>query len=550
MAISPSLQAALNISKLEYQDAKKIVVDIPECLSQLQKTNLDTHVLVDFDETLLLRNSTEEYLDTLQPKVLGVYFLTLLDYLKPWNWLPSRLRGEVLRDWVRVLSATILFPWTLLLWPGHAKKVAQSQQNRALVNALSDNPNLKVLVTTDGFSPIVAPILRHLELVDVELYACRLWWGSVDRLNGKYNRLKKTLGIDVISNSIVITDSPNDIKLLQAARQPYLIQWPQSKYAQAMASAYAPFLYLVKFKHNLKYLLNGILMDQWMILVLASSWVAPHPILHATGLLFLIASFWCIYELGYYENDYIAERYEKHPNLRETKLTRPEAPVIQPWIWASVLSAPGFLLLQWAMMSELSFTMNSRILEKILWMAPCWFAILLVTRFIYFAFNHVDKRTRVWLYLLLQYSRLPAFATLSVVSPVGTILLSAQTLISWIRYIVYRYQGNMREVPHAILRFVTLGFLMMMLAMSNGVTAILNWQMAAILGFCLVRTLSTLPQLVSQMRWISDDDWTPSDFSEESMMRGKTLADSQGPLEPSEDSSQKLAYPLQESRSS
>jgi hypothetical protein len=506
MTISQSLQVALNISKLELQDTQ---TSISECLDQLQKVTSASQVLVDFDETLLLRNSTEEYLGTLQPKIVGIYFLTLLDYLKPWNWFPGRLRGEVSRDWVRVASATMLFPWTLLLWPGYAKKLAQIHQNQILVNALQSNSYLKVSVTTDGFRPVVAPILRHLQLDGAELHACRLWLGGVDRLHGKYNRLKKTIGIDEISNSIVITDSPNDIALLQSARQAYLIQWPQSRYIQAMAAAYAPFLYVVKFKHSLKYLLNGILMDQWMILVLASSWVAPQPILHAVGLLFLIASFWCIYELGYYENDYVAEQYEKNPNLKETTLIRPEAPVIQPWVWAGLLSVPGLLLLQWAMMAELKLTINSAIIEKILWMAPCWLAMLLVMRLVYWAFNHVDKRTRVWLYILLQYSRLPAFAIFILVSPVGTILLSSQTLVSWVRYVVYRYQGNMNEVPHAIFRLATLCFLGTMLVISNGIDAVLTWQAGAILGFCLVRSLSTLPQLINQIRLVSDDSWTP-----------------------------------------
>lgn len=481
---------------------------IPECLNQLHNATPNTHVLVDFDETLLLRNSTEEYLDTLQPKAVGVYFLTLLDYLKPWNWLPGPLRGEISRDWLRVVSATILFPWTLLLWPLHAKKLAETQQNQALVETLSNNPNLKILVTTDGFRPVVAPILCHIHL-DVELHACRLWLGGVDRISGKYNRLRNTVGIDEIANSIVITDSLNDVKLLQVASQPYLIQWTQAKYTQAMTAAYAPFLYVVKFKHDLKYVLHGILMDQWLILVLASSWIAPQPILHAIGLLFLVASFWCIYELGYYENDCVAERYEKNPNLRDTASARPEAPIIQPWIWASLFAVPGFLLLQWAMMEEINLTMSAAVLQKTLWMALCWFSILLSTRLVYWMFNHIDKRTRVWPYLLLQYSRLPAFAILVLVSPAGTILLSTQTLISWICYIVYRYQGKIDEVPHAILRLVTLCFLMTMLAISNGMASILTWQTAAIFGFCMIRSLSTLPQLISQVKMVGNDSWSP-----------------------------------------
>ena len=531
MVTIQNLQAESDDIQPEWQDIQS---SIPACLTQLQAATSDTTVLVDFDETLLLRNSTEEYLDTLQPKTVGVYFLTLLDYLKPWNGLPGRLRGDVSRDWIRVVSTTILLPWTLLFWPLHAKKLAKTQQNRILANALSGNPNLRVLVTTDGFRPVVAPILRHMRLADAALHACRLWLGGVDRATGKYNRLKKTVGIDEIASSVVITDSLNDTELLQASSGPYLIQWPQAMYAQAMTAAYAPFLYVVKFKHDLKYLLRGILLDQWLILVLASSWVAPQPILHAIALLFLVASFWCIYELGYYENDYVAKHYERNPNLRETAVARPTAPVVQPWIWASFFAVPGLLLLQWATLTDFNLsamnsTMNSGIfssgllapdllapellapelLEKVGWMVVCWLVILLVTRLVYWAFNHVDKRTRVWLYLLLQYSRLPAFAILTLVSPVGAALLCAQTLTSWIRYIVYRYHGKLHELPHAILRLVTLCFLTAMLAIGNGVAAILTWQMAAIFGFCLVRSLSTLPQLMSQVKLVSNDSWTP-----------------------------------------
>ena len=154
--------------------------------------------------------------------------------------------------------------------------------------------------------------------------------------------------------------------------------------------------------------------------------------------------------------------------------------------------------------------MDSSLLEEVLWLALPWGILLLVTRLVYWVFNHIDKRSRVWPYLLLQYSRLPAFAVLTLVSPAGAVLLSAQTLISWIRYIVYRYQGKMHEVPHAILRLVTLGFLMAILAISNGMSTVLTWQMAVIFVFCFVRAWSTLPQLISQVKMVSDDTWSSS----------------------------------------
>ncbi len=500
-------QTTQTVVQFKLQDIQK---PIPDLLHQLHGAEPNTNVLVDFDETLLLRNSTEEYLDTLQPKAIGVAFLSGLDFLKPWNWLPGQLQGEISRDWVRVLLSTILFPWTLLIWPWRAKKLAQTQQNQILVQSLSNNPNLNVLVTTDGFRPIVAPILRHIQIEAAELHACRLWLGVVDRLRGKFNRLNDALGAEKVANSIVVTDSLNDIELLQAASHPFLIQWPQAQYIQAMTATYAPLLYTSKFKHSPIYLLRGILLDQWLMLVLALSWISAKPILHATGLLFLTVSFWCVYELGYYENDYVAKHYEKQPNLKESDGVRPEAPLIQPWLWAGLFAAPGLCLLHWATMPTIDLTLGSDLLGQTGWLGLRWAALLLITRLVYWVFNYVDKRSRVWPYLLLQYSRLPAFALLTAISPAGGVLLSAQTLTSWVRYLIYRYKGDMNEAPHAILRLVTLSFLIAMLAVCNGVSAVLTWQMAVIFGFCLVRSLSTLPELINQGSLVIDDNWSSS----------------------------------------
>ncbi len=37
--------------------------------------------------------------------------------------------------------------------------------------------------------------------------------------------------------------------------------------------------------------------------------------LHVVGLLFLLLSFWAVYERGYVDNDEIAARYEREPTL-------------------------------------------------------------------------------------------------------------------------------------------------------------------------------------------------------------------------------------------
>src|SRR5689334_17933938 len=69
-------------------------------------------VLVDLDETLYLRNSTEDYLDSVRPRVLAALLLRLLDILQPWRWSG----GEVTRDVWRVRLIRFLFPWVHVQW--------------------------------------------------------------------------------------------------------------------------------------------------------------------------------------------------------------------------------------------------------------------------------------------------------------------------------------------------------------------------------------------------------------------------------------------------
>jgi hypothetical protein len=65
-------------------------------------------LLVDVDETLYLRNSTEDFIDCAWPGLLALLLLRVLDVLKPW-----RLTGGIdTRDTWRVCAISIFFPWT------------------------------------------------------------------------------------------------------------------------------------------------------------------------------------------------------------------------------------------------------------------------------------------------------------------------------------------------------------------------------------------------------------------------------------------------------
>ena len=64
---------------------------------------LKTHegpIYIDLDETLYLRNSTEDFIDSAQPGVVAVAMLQLLEFLRPWNWTGGHPTRDSWRVWV------------------------------------------------------------------------------------------------------------------------------------------------------------------------------------------------------------------------------------------------------------------------------------------------------------------------------------------------------------------------------------------------------------------------------------------------------------------
>src|SRR6516162_5646045 len=65
-------------------------------------------ILVDFDETLYLRNSTENFIDCARPGLLALLLLRVLGVLKPWRLTG----GNNTQDTWRVCVVSIFLPWT------------------------------------------------------------------------------------------------------------------------------------------------------------------------------------------------------------------------------------------------------------------------------------------------------------------------------------------------------------------------------------------------------------------------------------------------------
>ncbi len=495
------MSSTLNIDKQNYHCSTSEAIEIVEAAPE------HTTILVDFDETLFLRNSTEEYLNSLQPPVLAVVLLMLLEKLKPWSWLPGM--EPQARDWLRVVLATLLFPWTLLLWQGRARQFAETQSNLTLIAALKQKPTSEIIVATLGFYPIVKPILAAMPLRVDRLIGCRLWWGGwSDRLKGKLLLVQQFLTPKVIERSVVITDSTDDNPLLATAAYPCLVKWPQALYRPALADVYFPFLYLEKGKHpGENYFARVVLYEDWLSLVLTTSWLSSQPLLHALSMLFLVLSFWCIYEIGYVENDRIAEKYEAKPKLSATYqsyINRYDP--WSPWIWAIFFAIPGLILL-----NSLDISASREYLS--FWQinpgqlgikAGLWLVLLLAVRLTYRIYNFIEVQTRLWLYPVLQVYKCFGFLLVTATNAVGSLSFAAYVLARWMPYLIYRRGGDRQNFPEQLMRCILFFFfLSTILAGTGQVSLLLNWQAGAILSWLIFRARYQILEQVRQVHWIN-----------------------------------------------
>ena len=197
-----------------------------ECI---KNANRNTTIILDFDETLLLRNSTAEYINSLRPRLVGFVLIKLIYTIEPWVWLPHPYRGDKVRDWFLVVVPTILLPWTLLFWQNKAKKLAQEYSNTELISAVNSNAEATIVVASLGFKFIIEPILQHLPIKYDLLVSCRFWRAG-DRTLGKLLMMQEVLSESEIKSAILVTDSEDDLPLLQVVKQPCFVIWSLAKY--------------------------------------------------------------------------------------------------------------------------------------------------------------------------------------------------------------------------------------------------------------------------------------------------------------------------------
>ncbi len=473
-------------------DASKLGLPLKTPLSLKQRVQHNSkHLILDFDHTLFLSNSTEEYLDCAYPKVLVALILAFIEGLKPWRIFPQENARFIYRDAIRVWTITLLFPWTLLIWKLRVKALATRYANSEVIGIVESHNWSTKTIASNGFKVILMPLLKALNfkydiLISSEFGKLK----SGVRGRGKLDCLRHDycdrFTLDYAS---FVTDNDDDTDLLDAVSNPIQQVWPGAKHFRACQNTYIPFVYTEGAdRGNTNHVVNTVLLSNYLILLMSYGMSSAFSIYNAIALLCLSVSFWCIYEAGYYENDFHEINHEDTKGVGKKILKFADYPVeTGAWTWGGVIALIGIVtyisqgapsLAEWQTYGVgLGF----------------WMAWLLVVRLTFRVYNYSQRPVRILLYPVLQIFRLAGPVIFFPLNTLGICLISAQATSRWVWYLVYRTGGDRKAVPHHVVRlFIFLSFIGFLVATERSLDIVLNAQFAIMLVWSLARST---PQL-------------------------------------------------------
>ncbi len=385
---------------------------------ELESAGENDLILVDFDHTLFLNNSTEWFLEKSWPKSI-VFFLTRFgDYICK----KSGLKSEKWRDYIRVHLVAILTPWNLLTWSFMAKRTAMQFANPVLTDYL-EKAKGRVFVVSNGFSFVINPLLKWI-IPAAELVAGKF---LQDRksvcVQGKVKALQERMpNLDLVE-CIFITDSISDRQLLEVSKRSFLLEWGDEKF-KAFKNFYFPFRYYAEAKYpGRNFVIRQLFGEDYLLLLLAYS--LDWRLFGAISFLFL--SLMSIYEIGYFWNDFKTEAKEKNPRIsREARqfLNYPFSP--RAYIFSGVSACIGLYIGGfWNVAAGLS-----------------WIGVLLSVLVSFRLFNSLSAIRRKYLFPILHSLKSFGYVSLFSLNPIGFPLLLSQLITQLTIYNIYRHKGD------------------------------------------------------------------------------------------------------------
>ncbi|MEQ8968559.1 MAG: hypothetical protein RID91_22260 [Azospirillaceae bacterium] len=454
----------------------------------------DAPVVVDLDGTLLLRNSTECFLDAARPRLLAALILKAIDVAKPWRLLPAGggSRSFAWRDPLRVWAITLLMPWTWWLWRRRGAPAARRALNAALQARVGPRG---AVIATYGFQAVVRPLLGDLYPAR-RIVAAPLLGAVGHRRRGKATALDRRMGGEALDSAILITDhAENDADIIARAADSVVVEWPGHREIPAQSGVYLPFDYTEKVKHpGERHVANVFFGEDGVALAIATLFAAGSLggaaiVLAAVGL--LIASFFLVYEIGYAENDHLGLKTEARPMVHDGHDRWPLATIARTnALAAAIAGAAGVALLAFGPARTLADTLG--IADPGLAFAALagfWTALLVAQRLAFAAFNRTRPKGRIAVFPLLQL--LKGFGIVAAlglaITPAGAALLAAVAGVRAVPYAIYRLGGSRWRTPDQVLRLASYIVLVAILAVSLPAGGVLEAGAAAGLLWCALK---------------------------------------------------------------
>ncbi|RBW54938.1 hypothetical protein [Ruegeria sp. A3M17] len=207
----------------------------PEQMKQAMAKAQGKLLIVDFDETLWLRNSTESFLAHARPAPLAAAILRGLDLTRPWRIIGGRRRARDYRDWIRVLAIATLMPWTLRRWARIAPKLGRTFSNTGLEQLMTASNPARTVIVSNGYTVIIAPLLEGYPEPRPQLVAASLMSGWKWRRAGKLANTEAVFDALLLDGATVVTDHEDDAELLARVGNGLLCVWPEARYERAFA---------------------------------------------------------------------------------------------------------------------------------------------------------------------------------------------------------------------------------------------------------------------------------------------------------------------------
>jgi hypothetical protein len=167
-----------------------------------------------------------------------------------------------------------------------------------------------------------------------------------------------------------------------------------------------------------------------------------------------------VYEIGYYENDYVATKLEREPTLFTERRRFADYPMeAGGWVFGVLAGGTGASLLG-GMGGWLLFMK--------------WGMVLLLLRAVFYVYNRQQVESRWPCYLVLQAIKNLGGAVVMTMNPAGLALAIGHAFQHSVVYLIYRCGGDKSKLPRAAMRMLVFSLGLGLLAVT-GVEVLSVW---------------------------------------------------------------------------